>query len=99
LALSRAGKTGKAAQVLSQIHQIYVSDIIILMGLIENSLRAGDQPGFDRYANRLLAGFSIGEVRRFLLQVEEGEIEVPLTPEILTPALGNKLRQKLIKTG
>ena len=32
-------------------------------------------------------------------QVEEGEIEVPLTPEILTPTLGSKLRQKLIKTG
>jgi len=99
LALSRAGKTGQAARVLNQIYQIYASDIIILMGLIENSLRAGDQPGFDRYANRLLASFSIGEIRRFLLQVEEGEIEVPLTPEILTPALGSKLRQKLIKTG
>ena len=99
LALSLAGKTGQAARVLNKINKTYPADIAILMGLIENSLRAGDEHGLDGYANRLMATFSVGDVRNFLQALEEDKIEVPLTPEILAPALGNKIRQKIKKAG
>ena len=94
VALSLAGETSKAEWVLSRIYQTNLTDIAILMGLIENSLRARDELGFDHYADKLMATFSVGDIRKFLLELDEDKIDVPLTRGILAPALGNKLRQK-----
>jgi len=98
IALSLAGKTNKAAWVLNRIHKTNLTDITILMGLIENSLRAKDEPGFDHYADKLMATFSVGDIRKFLLELDEDKIDVPLTRKILAPALGNKLKQQFTST-
>ena len=99
IALSLAGKTERAGQVLDQMNKVYTTDMTILMGLIENSLRSGDKPGFDRYVDRLFARFSVGDINTFLLKLEEDTIEAPLSLEILAPAIGNKIKQKATRAG
>ncbi len=99
VALSLINKPKEAEMILRRIHGNQPADIIILMCLIENSLRAKDGPGFDRYADNLMASFSAGEIREFLQGLDEGQIDVPLASKLLAPAIAAKLKHKLKSTG
>ena len=99
IALSLTHKPKQAEWVLKRIYENQPADIMILMCLIENSLRASDGPGFDRYADQLMAFFSAGEIHQFLIDLAEGKIDVPLASNLLAPAIAAKLNQKFKKNG
>jgi Tfp pilus assembly protein PilF len=95
LALSHTQKSRRAEQILRRINRNKPGDIIILMSLFENSLRAKDGPGRDRWADQLLAFFSAGEIRDFFAALDEGEIDVPISTELLAPAIAASLKEHL----
>ena len=94
LALSLTGKSRQAERILRRIYEHQPEDIIIMMSLIENSLRTQDVPGFNRWTDRLLASFSAGEIEDFLKALDDSKMDVPLAVDLLAPAIAERLKHK-----
>ena len=101
-AFSRLGKHQKAAWFLKLAHQANPQDPIILLTLLENSLRGGNRSDVDRYMERLFKSVSIEDVRLLLRELPRQGLVLPLAPELLGPAIAEKLKGKsnhILKNG
>ncbi len=94
-ALSRLGKHKKAEWFLKLANQADPKDPIILLTLLENSLRGGHRSEADRYLERLFKFVSIEDVRILLKEFPRPGLTLPLSPELLAPAIAEKLKDKL----
>jgi len=90
-AFSRLGKHKKAEWFLKLAHQSNPKDPIILLTFLENSLRGGHRSDADRYLERLFKSVSIENVRLLLRELPRQGLTLPLSPELLGPAIAEKL--------
>jgi tetratricopeptide (TPR) repeat protein len=95
VALSLMGKYERAELFLNWAHQIAPGDIIISFYLIENSLKAGDQAGVDRYLDRLLLTNSIKAITTYGKGLPEGVLKISFSPELIEPLIIKKIEEKL----
>ena len=99
VALSLMGKHKKAEWFLKRANQIYPNDITILLCLIENSLRAGDEFCADRYLEKLFASVSINDIRMILMGSINDDTVMPYSRELLAPVIAHKLKKKSEEIG
>jgi Tfp pilus assembly protein PilF len=93
IALSLTGKTKRAEWVLSRSLKNTPADIVTLMCLIENSLRARNMQRLEKYLRILFFAFSAGDIQHFLQNVDVGNIDVPVSPKLLAPAIAARLKE------
>ncbi|MBC8463557.1 MAG: tetratricopeptide repeat protein [Deltaproteobacteria bacterium] len=99
---SRLGKHKKAEWFLKLAHQANPKDPIILLTLLENSLRGGNRSEVDRYLERLFKLVSIEDVRLLLRGLPRQGLALPLSPELLGPAIAEKLdrySERILRNG
>jgi Flp pilus assembly protein TadD len=92
--LSLIGKHEQAANLFKRVQRDYPRDLTIQFGLIENSLRAGDEMAADGYLEKLLAEFSVNDIIDYLIGMVDDKTTTPFSPEIIAPAVGNILKKK-----
>jgi len=95
--LSLTGKHEQAENLLQRVGQDFPKDLSVQFGLIENSLRAGDQIAIDRHIEKLLAEFSMNDIINYLKGMIEDNTTTPLSREIIAPAVANGLKQRAEK--
>lgn len=93
IALSLTGKTKQAEWVLSRRLQNTAADIATLMCLDENSMRAQNMQGREKYLMKLFLAFSAGDIQHFLQNVDTGNIDVPVSTGFLAPVIAAKLKE------
>jgi len=94
VALSLTGKHKQAEWILRRTLENNPESITTLMCLIENSLRAEDVHGLDQYIEKLLTVFNVEDIKHFLRDLARGKINVPVSQELLAPAIAAKLKEK-----
>jgi tetratricopeptide (TPR) repeat protein len=92
--LSLTGKHMNAENLLKRVEQVYPKDITIQFGLIENSLRAGDEMAVDSYLEKLLAEFSVNDIIDYLMGMAHDNTTTPFSPEIIAPAVASILKKR-----
>jgi hypothetical protein len=70
---------------------------MIQFGLIENSLRAGDEMTADGYLEKLLAKFSVNDIINYLMGIGDDKATTPFSREIIAPAVADELKKRAEK--
>ena len=99
VALSLMGKHKRAEWFLRRANRIFPNDITILLCLIENSLRAEDEFGADRYLEKLFASVSINDISIISMRSINDNTVVPYSRELLAPVIAHKLKKKSEEIG
>ena len=94
VALSLNGNYGKAQIVLHRAHQTPPKSMIALLGLIENSLKAGDIPQAMDYADKLISTYNITAVKHQLRNLSNDHFVPPLSPELISQVITSLLAEK-----
>ncbi|MBT8367983.1 MAG: tetratricopeptide repeat protein, partial [Deltaproteobacteria bacterium] len=94
VAYSLNGDYRNADVFLWRAHRVRPRNMLPLLGLIENNLRAGDVLQAKAYADDLISFYKMSAVKNQLLDISANNLLPPLSPELIlgameSPALGN----------
>ena len=84
----------RAEWFLKRAAQLAPNDISIFFYLIENSLKAGDHTGVERYLNRMFQDHSIKSITNLAKGVPADALKIGFTPELLAPLLATRIKSK-----
>ena len=84
----------RAEWFLKRAAQLAPNDISIFFYLIENSLKAGDHTGVERYLNRMFQDHSIKSITTLAKGVPADALKIGFTPELLAPLLATRIKSK-----
>ena len=93
VALSLMGKHKNAEWFMQRAAQNSPNDIMVLFSQIENSLRAGDVSGAEKYTERLFALFSLKSIKTKLKTISKNYHSVPVSKELIAPIIKKKLME------
>ncbi len=65
-----------------------------LLLLVENSVRSGNIPKAERYADHLLSQFNTAQIFKSLDQTRQTKLEWPLTSELIAPVISERLKEQ-----
>jgi tetratricopeptide (TPR) repeat protein len=91
VSLSLAGEYSDANNFLQQALQMFPDDIVPYFYLIENSIRAEDLPGVDRYLTKLLFLFDRISIESKLNSLSEEHFLIPFSRELIIPVVHNRI--------
>lgn len=92
-AFSRLGEYKKAEWFLKMARQTHPKDPLIVLILLENSLRSGDTSGADRYLEKLFRMISIEDAALMLKELPRQAVSLPLSADMLRAAIVKKLNR------
>jgi Tfp pilus assembly protein PilF len=87
IAYSLNGDYPKAEVFLWRAHQVRPRNMLPLMGLIENYLRAGDVLQAKAFAADLISRYPMSAVRNQLLTISANNLLPPLSTDLILPTL------------
>ena len=91
VALSLMGKHNNAEWFMQRAAQNSPNDIMVLFSQIENSLRADDSLGAEKYTERLFTLFSLKSIQTKLKTISKDYHSAPVSLELITPIIKKKL--------
>jgi len=91
VALSLMGKHKNAEWFMQRAAQNSPNDIMVLFSQIENSLRADDSLGAEKYTERLFTLFSLKSIQTKLKTISKGYHSAPVSLELITPIIKKNL--------
>jgi hypothetical protein len=92
-ALSLNGKYVPAEKILNRVLQLSPYDMLPLLYLIENSIRAEDLPRAREYARILFEYFETPAIRNQLENFSKDHKSAPLSPKLISSVLDIQLEQ------
>jgi tetratricopeptide (TPR) repeat protein len=93
VAYSLNGNYAIAENILRRAHQIPPKDMMALLGLIENSRRAGDILRAKEYADMLLNIYDKAAIKDQLHQLSNNRLLPPLSPEFISQIIESRLQE------
>jgi len=93
-AFSSMGEHERAEWFLKIADARYPRDVLVLLWLIEVNLRAGDKGDAEQYMNKLFASVHINGLVSAAERLFEGNLMVPISPDLLTHEIAMKLEEK-----
>ena len=94
VAMSMLHRYRRAEWFLKRAEQLAPNDIFTSFYLIENSLKAGDHAGVERYLERLFLVHSIKAVMTYAKGLPEDALKISFSPELLAPLLARTIQEK-----
>ena len=94
VALSRLQKYQRAEWFLNRAAQLAPGDISVLFYLVENSLKAGDRAGVERYLDRLFMNHSIKNITTLARGIPDSALKIGYTQELLAPLIADRIKTK-----
>lgn len=91
VSISLTGHYSDANRILQQALQMFPDDIEPHFYLIENSIRAEDLPGVDRYLTKLLFLFDRISIESKLNSLSEEHFLIPFSRELIVPVVHNRI--------
>jgi Tfp pilus assembly protein PilF len=91
VALSLTGAFDQADRFLKRANSLYPNDVLILLWLVENSLKAGRKNTAGEYLDDLLTTYSVNRLKYFLGEHSKNNFAIPLSNELLVPAIGERI--------
>jgi tetratricopeptide (TPR) repeat protein len=92
-AFTLAGKYKEADNLFEKIHQIYPKDMTALLYLIENTSRVGNDTKTAVYIRKLLAAFTVGDIKSSLVRHAVDSPETLYPPLLSIKAVADELYQ------
>jgi Tfp pilus assembly protein PilF len=83
IAYSSKGDYRKAEMFLWRAHRVHPRNMLPLLGLIENNLRAGDVLQAKAYTGDLISFYKMSAVKNQLLNISANNLLPPLSPELI----------------
>jgi tetratricopeptide (TPR) repeat protein len=96
VALSLKGEWTKAESILKRVATDVTGDLRPVYALIENSVRAGDMPNAEKYAEKMFAEFGIQTIIDSFELYHENYRTAPISTEIIIPVV-KKTMTRLIE--
>ena len=93
VAYSLNGNYKIAENILRRANQIPPKDMMALLGLIENSRRAGDMLQAREYADMLLTIYDRATIRDQLHHLSNNHLLPPLSPELISEIIESRLQE------
>ena len=93
VALSLMGEHKNAEWFLQRAAKNSPNDIMVLFSQIENSLRAGDASGAEKYTEKLSALFSLKSIKAKLITISKDYHSAPVSKELIAPIIKKKLME------
>lgn len=93
VAYSLNGNYDIAENTLRKAHQIPPKDMMALLGLIENSLRAGDILQARRYADMLMDIYDKAAINDQLHHLSNNHLLPPLSPDLISQIIEARLKE------
>jgi tetratricopeptide (TPR) repeat protein len=93
VAYSLNGNYAIAENTLRRAHQLPPQDMVALLGLIENSRRAGDILQARRYADKLLNIYDKAAINEQLYHLSNNPLLPPLSPEFISQIIEGRLKE------
>ena len=90
IAYSLKGNYSSAESYLIRAHQVHPKNMIPLLGLIENRVRAADYKTAQKYAGVLFGTYSRGEIINQLQSLSKDHLSLFLSAEAISPVLENQ---------
>jgi Tfp pilus assembly protein PilF len=87
VAMSLTGAFDQADRFLKKANALYPNDVLILLWLAENSLKAGRKNAAGEYLDDLLTTYSANRLKYFLGVHSKNNFTIPLSNELLVPAI------------
>jgi tetratricopeptide (TPR) repeat protein len=94
VALSLSANYEEAGRILKRADSIYPDDILILLFLAQNSLKAGDITRGGAILDYLVDTFGPKILEDFLKKQSEDNLSIPLSYELLLPLIVDKVKKK-----
>ncbi len=91
VALSLTGAFDRADRFLKRANSLYPNDALILLWLAENNLKAGRKNTAGEYLDDLLTTYSVNRLKYFLRENSKNNFAIPLSNELLVPAIGDRI--------
>lgn len=91
VALSLTGAFDKADGFLKRANSLYPNDVLILLWLVENSLKAGWENTAGEYLDDLLATYGVDRLKYFLRLHFKNNFSIPLSNKLLIPAIVDRI--------
>ena len=95
VALGMLGETDKAEQILKKVANMSTTDLRPFFGLIENSVRAGDLPSAERYADNVFTDFSVQAIMQKVDALTENYRTAPMAADMIMPILTKTMQQRV----
>jgi tetratricopeptide (TPR) repeat protein len=93
--LSLMGKYERAQWFLRTASRISPDNILTLLYLIENSLKAGDAASVENYLDILFNTHSIQKIEIIFKGIDRFSFMVTFSPELVAPVLAGKMEEKI----
>jgi tetratricopeptide (TPR) repeat protein len=90
IAYSLTGDYRSAEVYLSRAHQVHPKNMIPLMGLIQNSLRAADVKGAQKYAGIINSSYDQAAIKHQLQNLSRSHLSLFLSAETISPVIENQ---------
>ncbi len=90
IAYSLKGNYSSAESYLIRAHQVHPKNMIPLLGLIENRVRAADYKTAKKYAGVLFSTYSRGAIINQLQSLSKDHLSLFLSAEAISPVLANQ---------
>jgi Tfp pilus assembly protein PilF len=90
-ALSLTGAFDRADEFLNRANSRYPNNALILLWLVENSLKAGWKNTADEYLADLLTTYSADKIKYFLREHSKNNFAMPLSEELLVSAIDDRI--------
>jgi tetratricopeptide (TPR) repeat protein len=94
VALSKMQKYERAEFFLKTAARFAPNDIMTTFYLIENSFKAGDHAGVERYLDRLFQDHSIKAITTLAEGLDKDALKISFTPELLSPLIAGRVKAK-----
>jgi Tfp pilus assembly protein PilF len=91
-ALSLTGAFDRADGILTRAISLYPNDALILLWLAQNNLKAGRKNTAGEYLDDLLTTYNADRLIDFLRKHSKNNFSIPLSNEILVPAIGDRIK-------
>ena len=86
-ALSLTGAFEQANEILIRANSFFPNDVVILLWLVENNLKAGRKYTAEEYLKGLLTTYGTDRLVNFLQEYPQNNFSIPLSSELLIPAI------------
>jgi len=91
VALSLTGAFNRADGFLKSANSLYPNDALILLWLVENSLKAGRKITAGEYLDELLTTYSVNRLTYVLRKHSKNNFSIPLSSKLLVPAIVDRI--------
>jgi predicted Zn-dependent protease len=92
-ALSLSANYEQAGRILKRADSIYPDDVLILLFLAQNSLKAGDITRGSATLDYLVDVFGLKKLEDFLIKQSEDYLSIPLSYELLLPLINDRVKK------